>query len=205
MFWWISLISDAERLLEVCAALDQVVPTGSSTMSSKRTSSRPSAAASGPAAGPVLNALLVGAAVLYALSILVNRGAMSWPPHQLLASLYTVSGCLALVGPVVLARGEASESGLGELLWMTGGLLVWVFDAVAALRGAWRATAWVTPLGPQTMGLTILAVLLAGWRCRVSWRGWSWANVTGWVLGLFWVGLAVVSLWPGRGTGVALR
>jgi hypothetical protein len=156
-------------------------------------------------AGPVLNAFLVLAAVLYAVSLLVQRGTLSWPPHQLLTSLYTLSGCLALVGPVVLARGESSDSALGELLWMTGGLLFWVFDLVAVIRGQWRVTAWVTPLAAQTTGLMILAVLLAGWRCRVPWRGWSWANVTGWVLGLFWVGLAFVSLWPSRGAGLAAR
>jgi hypothetical protein len=149
----------------------------------------------------LFNALLVGVAVIYALSILVNRGSLTWPPHQLLASLYTVSGCLALVGPFVLARGEGSEPGLGELLWMTGGMLIWIFDAAAAFRGQWRTTAWVAPLGYQTMGLTMLAVLLAGWRCRVQIRGWSWTNVTGWILGLFWVALAFIAIWPGRSTG----
>jgi hypothetical protein len=153
----------------------------------------------------VLNALLVGAAVCYGLVILVNRGKVSWPPNQLLASLYTVAGCLALVGPIVLARGEHGDGGLGELLWMTGGLLVWVFDGVALVRGEWRTNAWVTPLGYQTMGLTILAVLLAGWRCRIAGRGWSWTNVTGWVLGLFWVGLALTAMWSGRVVGLASR
>jgi hypothetical protein len=147
----------------------------------------------------------MAAALGYGLWVLVGRGRVSWPPNQLLASLYTVAGCLALVGPIVLARGEPGERGLGELLWMTGGLLVWVFDAVSALRGEWRGAGWVTPLGYQTMGLTILAVLLAGWRCRVVGRGWSWTNVTGWVLGLFWVGMGLASLWPARGTGLALR
>jgi hypothetical protein len=82
---------------------------------------------------------------------------------------------------------------------------VWVFDAVALLRGDWRTWAWVTPLGYQTMGLTILAVLLAGWRCRLTGRSWSWTNVTGWVLGLFWVGLAVSTMWSSRALGLASR
>lgn len=151
-----------------------------------------------------MNAILLGTALCYGMALLVNQGHVSWPPHQLLASLYTVSGCLALVGPIVLARGEG-EGGLGELLWMTGGLLIWVFDAVYLVRGEWRSTAWVTPLGYQPMGLTMLAVLLAGWRCRVSGRNWSWTNVTGWVLGVFWVGLAVSTLWSARSVGLALR
>ena len=176
-------------------------------MAARRPSNKSGASPSpsAPVTGPVLNAILVGAAVCYGLAILVNRGRVSWPPNQLLASLYTVAGCLALVGPIVLARGESSEGGLGELLWMTGGLLVWVFDAVALIRGEWRTNAWVTPLGYQTMGLTILAVLLAGWRCRIAGRGWSWTNVTGWVLGLFWVGMALTTMWPSRVGGLVSR
>ena len=175
-------------------------------MPSKRAPGRsaPSGGASSPST-PLVNALLVTAAVGYGLALLVTRGRVSWPPHQLLASLYTVAGCLALVGPVVLSRRDGGESGLGDLLWMTGGALVWVFDGLAAVRGEWRATAWATPLGSQTMGLTILAVLIAGWRCKVAGRAWSWTNVTGWVLGLFWVGLALGSMWPGRGFGLAMR
>src|SRR5262249_13585732 len=82
-------------------------------------------------ASPLANALLVGTALVAGVAILVSRGRMSWPPNQLLASIFTVAGCLAAVGPIVMARSEASERGLGELLWMTGGLLVWVFDLVA--------------------------------------------------------------------------
>ncbi|MGE3822297.1 MAG: hypothetical protein AB7I30_23030, partial [Isosphaeraceae bacterium] len=115
------------------------------------------------------------------------------------------AGCLALIGPIVLWRSEAGEGGLGELLWMTGGLLVWVLDAVALLQGEWRTTSLVTPLGYRMMGLTMLAVLLAGWRGRAGGRNWSWTNVTGWVLGVFWVGMAFTTLWPGRGMGLAPR
>ncbi len=46
------------------------------------------------------------------------------------------------------------------------------------------------------MGLTILAVLLAGWRWRAEGKDWSWTNVTGWVLGLFWVGMGVATMPP---------
>jgi hypothetical protein len=145
--------------------------------------------------------LALGAAV----AILVMRGRMSWPPNQLLASIFTVAGCLAMVGPIVMARGEADERALGELLWMTGGLLVWVFDVVAIARGQWRTMAWATPLSAQTMGLTILAVLLAGWRCRLMRHHWSWTNVTGWLLGLYWVGMAVATFLPERALMASLR
>lgn len=174
-------------------------------MASKRAPFKSAPASPSGATGPVFTAVLLGAALCYGVALLVNHGRMSWPPNQLLASLYTVAGCLAVVGPIVLARGGEGETGLGELLWMTGGLLVWVFDAVALFRGDWRTNSWVTPLGYQTMGLTILAVLLAGWRCRVAGRNWSWTNVTGWILGLFWIGMALASMSLGRSTGLALR
>ena len=177
-------------------------------MAAKRASNRPAASAGGgsiSSSNPLITALLLVVAIGYGISVLVTHGRISWPPHQLLASLFTVAGCLALVGPIVLIRREGGESGLGELLWMTGGLLVWVFDILAAVRGSWRLTTWATPLDNQTMGLIILAVLIAGWRCKVAGRGWSWTNVTGWVLGIFWVGLALATLWPAQLSGVAAR
>jgi hypothetical protein len=139
------------------------------------------------------------------ISLLVTHGRMSWPPHQLLSSIFTVAGCLAMIGPIVMARGEPGDRGLGELLWMTGGLLVWVFDLVALARGQWRSTAWATPLESQTMGLTILAVLLAGWRCRLVGRNWSWTNVTGWILGLYWIGMALATFLPERALFASAR
>jgi len=180
-------------------------------MASKRATTKfggpPGAAAGSAGLGPLATAGLLVGAVGYGLWVLVDRGRLSWPPTQLLASLYTVAGGLALVGPLVLSRGPAGggERGLGDLLWMTGGSLVWVFDAVAVLKGDYRVTAWATPLGQQTMGMTMLAVMFAGWRCRQAGRGWSWTNVTGWVLGLFWVGLAVAAVWPGRVGSLAWR
>jgi hypothetical protein len=147
---------------------------------------------------PLANALLLGTAVSYAIGLLVMRGRVSWPPHHLLASVYTVAGCLALVGPLVLARVEGAERGLGELLWMTGGLLIWVYDVASAVRGSWRLEAWATPLGYEAMGLTILAVLVAGWRCRLGTRSWAWTNVTGWILGVYWVAMAIANIVPSR-------
>ena len=166
-------------------------------MPPKRAGAR-TASSTAPGSSPLVTAILLLGSVGYALAILVSRGRVGWPPHQLLASSATVAGCLALVGPIVLARVESSEGGLGELLWMTGGLLIWVFDLAALIRGQWQSTPWATPLDSQTMGLIILAVLVAGWRSRLAVRSWSWTNVTGWVLGLFWVGMALWSWVPSR-------
>jgi hypothetical protein len=172
-------------------------------MASKRVAPKPTASAS--TTPPLANALLLGVALCYGVGTLFARGKLTWPPTQLLASLYTVAGCLALIGPILLHRRESSEVGLGELLWMAGGLVVWVFDLASLTRGDFRTLSWATPLGFQPMGLTILAVMLAAWRCRLAGSSWSWTNVTGWALGLFWVAMAAYTLVPGRVLGLAMR
>ena len=48
-------------------------------------------------------------------------------------------------------------------------------------------------LPDRTLGLIVLAVLLAGWRCGLAHRNWSWTNVAGWMLCAFWVGMAACS------------
>lgn len=162
-------------------------------MASKRASSTSSA--QGGADHALGNAVLLVVALGVGLALLIHRGRLSWPPLNLLSGLSTVAGCLALVGPVVLARTSSRDSSgsLGELVWLSGGLLVWLFDVAAVFQGQARGLNWATPIGERTMGLTILAILLAGWRCGLAGRNWSWTNVLGWTLGLFWVGLAAGS------------
>ncbi len=122
---------------------------------------------------------------------------MSWPPRELLAGGFTLAGCLALVAPIVLnPRGTTSEGGFGELLWLTSGLVVWVFDLAAISRGEMQLLNFATPLEPETLGLIVLAVVLAGWRTRSSSWNWSWTNVLGWILACFWIGLAVLEILP---------
>lgn len=174
-------------------------------MSSKRAGSR-SAESSAPDRA-IFNALMVVAAVGGGLLLLVQRGRLSWPPYQLLASISTIAGCLAMVGPFILARPDAAKGGLGELLWMTAGILVWVLDISSAAQGQWRTMSWTSPLGDRMMGMMILAVLISGWRCGLAGRNWSWTNVTGWALGILWISLAVSSwvLRPGTFPGLASR
>jgi hypothetical protein len=172
-------------------------------MASKRVASK--APASSSSTPPLANALLLGVALCGGLGILFARGRLTWPPTELLASVFTVAGCLALIGPILLHRRDSAEVGLGELLWMSGGLVVWVFDLAAIARGDYRTLSWATPLGYQPMGLTILAVMLASWRCRIAGSNWSWTNVTGWALGLFWVAMAASTLIPARVLGLAKR
>jgi len=173
-------------------------------MASKRVSAKSSPPTPPSISSPILTAVLMAGSIGVGLWTLVARGRLSWPPTQLLSSLFTVAGCLALVGPILLAtRAGQSTGGLGELVWMSGGLIVWVFDLAAVVRGGWRSVAWTTPLGCQAMGLTILAILIAGWRWRSSSKDWSWTNVTGWMLGLFWVGMGLSTMAP-AGTYLAL-
>lgn len=173
-------------------------------MTAKRAPAR-SAAASAAPASPLVNATLLAVAASYALWLLVARGRVSWPPSDLIASLYTLAGCLALIGPVVLIRRLGPESGVGDTLWMVGGLLAWVFNLAAVIRGEGRLATIATPIASSTMGLVILAVLIASWRRHGTTRSWSWTNVTGWVLGVFWVGLAGATLLPGNPLRLALR
>lgn len=171
----------------------------------KYAAAKASPANAGAATAPVWNAALIVLSIGYALWLLVNRGRLSWPPNELLAGAYTLAGCLALAGPVILLRREAGEGGLGDLVWMTGGLLIWVHDLAAAVRGEFRAISWPTPLGAQALGLTILAVAIASWRLHPTGRNWTWTNVIGWVLGLFWIGMGIVALIPPGSTGLATR
>ncbi len=176
-------------------------------MAAKRAAPRAStasASASAPSSSHALNALLLVAAVAFGLWLLVSRGKVSWPPGDLLANAYTLAGCLALVGPVVLLRRESGEGGVGEMMWMTGGALIWIFNLAGLSKGEVQLATLATPLGTRAMGLTILAVLVAAWRSRAGGKSWSWTNVTGWVLGLFWVVLGLAGLLPGNPVRLAM-
>jgi hypothetical protein len=170
-------------------------------MCAKRASG--STGASGSPDHAVANALILAAALGWGLSLLVQRGRLTWPPLALLSSLSTLAGCLALVGPLILFRSGDRQASLGELVWLTGGLLLWLVDLAGTLQGQARSLNWTTPLGDRTMGLVILAVLLAGWKCGLADRNWSWTNVTGWALGLFWVALAAGSWFLAPSTGLS--
>ena len=73
---------------------------------------------------------------------------MTWPPYALLSSLATLAGCLALVGPIILFRSGEIQGSLGELAWLSAGILIWILDIAAVLQGQWRTTA----LGHAALG-----------------------------------------------------
>src|SRR5271165_4337961 len=109
-------------------------------MSARRASSSAGAASSPEHA--LTNAILLTAALGWGLSLLIQKGRLTWPPLALLASLSTLAGCLALVGPLILGRSGGKEGSLGELVWLTGGLLVWLFDIAPALQASPRGVNW---------------------------------------------------------------
>ena len=174
-------------------------------MPPKRTNGAPA----GSSSQPVVTTLLLLGAIGWAFGLLLHKGMLAWPPVRLLSCLATIAGCLALVGPIILSRSGKGAGSLGELIWMTGGLLIWIFNLVGVANGDLKSIDWATPLGPRTMGLIILAVLLAGLRSGITGRDWSWTNVTGWALGVFWVGMAfatwLLASGAGGSPGLALR
>src|SRR5437762_254927 len=95
-----------------------------SSMSSKRSSTQ-STGSTSPSGSAITNALLIGTALVWGAGLLVQHGRLTWPPYALLSSLATLAGCLALVGPVILFRSADLEGSLGELGWLTAGLIVW--------------------------------------------------------------------------------
>jgi hypothetical protein len=161
-------------------------------MSTRRASAQSTRSESAPNSA-ITNAFLVAASILWGISLLVQRGRLTWPPYELLSSLATLAGCMALVGPVILFRSSEVEGSLGELGWLTAGILLWLFNLVGVLQGQWKTIHWATPISDRTLGLTVLAVLLAGWRCGLARRNWSWTNVAGWMLSAFWVAMALCS------------
>ncbi len=168
-------------------------------MSNPRRKSSPASATASTAlpSSPVLQAALVVAALSYGAWLLVASGRMTWPPVQLLNSLYTIAGCLGLIGPLLLARSEAASGALGEVIWFACGMILWLTNATALARGEFRGETFATPVNAQTLGITVLAVLVAGWRLLGVGRSWAWTNVAGWLLAAFWVGIAVVQLAAG--------
>ena len=151
---------------------------------------------SAQAASPMLTAALVLAAVGYGMMLLIDRRELSWPPRELMGSLATIAGCLAMVGPLLLWRRGGGEATLGELTWIVGGLLLWSLNLAALARGQTRGVDWASPIGPELLGPVALAVLIGGWRTgRAAWS-WTWTGVTGWVLGLLWIGLGVLEMLP---------
>lgn len=178
-------------------------------MAARRGGGKPASGAGnggGGNASPWGIVMLLAGAVGIAVWALVRRGGMEWPPRELLSGAFTVTGGLALAGPIALwLHGAGDDRGLGERVWMTCGLLTWLFDAAGLARGETRPNTLISPIPATTLGLFALAIVIAGWRGRSDSNNWRWTNVLGWMLGLFWIGLAAWSLFPESSTPALAR
>jgi hypothetical protein len=147
----------------------------------------------GQASTALFNAVILTGAVGLGLWLLVARGLMAWPPHRLLASAGTLAGCVAFCGPIVLVRRGRADAALGDLIWMTGGVLIWVHAGLALTSGTFRLDQAATPLAPKAMAIVVGTMLIAGWLVHGTGRSWNWTNVLGWLLGVFWLTLGLIS------------
>jgi hypothetical protein len=143
-----------------------------------------------------MNAAVIVAALGIGTWLLVQQGQLDWPPSRLLENLSTLAGCLALVGPILLLRQDRSKAGVGDLVWLTAGCLTWLYNLAALARGSFVLERAPNPSGALIMGLAIGAVSIAGLRLQGLGRAWTWTNITGWVLGIFWIVLGTLTLLP---------
>jgi hypothetical protein len=161
----------------------------------------PAGARRGASSSAARNAAVIVASLAVGAWALVARGQLSWPPMRLLSALSTLSGCLALAGPIVFARHDRSRAGVGDLVWLNAGVLAWLYGLSAAARGTLAAERLLDPMGPVALGLAALASMIAGWRIYGPGAGWTWTNVTGWILGVFWVFGGGLALLPSSASG----
>ncbi|GIW88862.1 MAG: hypothetical protein KatS3mg108_3186 [Isosphaeraceae bacterium] len=142
------------------------------------------------------NAAIITIALALGLWTLVHRRQLDWPPSRLFAAATTLTGYLALAGPLVLGRRTVHAAGLGDVVWLTVGLLFWLYNAASFLRGRFDLDQLHNPISPVGLGLAVAAVALASWRLHGPGRLWTWTNVTGWLLGLFWITAGAAALIP---------
>ncbi len=154
-------------------------------MAAKQSRSRP-----GPSSesAPLWNAVLVVGAIALAGYVLVVRGALSWPPHELTGSIGIVAGCLTLIGPLVLwgRRGEAGAS-LGDHAWMTCGVAAWLFALARWSIGGAPSLDWTAPVAPWVIGGVAASTACSGWRIAGLRPAWTWTGVLGASLAVYWV------------------
>ena len=160
---------------------------------------------SGLASSPLANAGLVAGALAYGLWALVDRGRISWPPRELLTAGTTFAGCLAIIGPIVVGRRETSQAGLGDILWLAGGLLIWVFDLASLAARPVSRRFLDQPARLDHDGSRRPRRRPRRDPARVAVKSWSWTNVVGILLALFWIGSALAGFQPLLGNGFGSR
>lgn len=173
-------------------------------MPSKRSASKPGPSGPSGAPSPLLSAALVCLGVGHGLYLLVDRGAIGWPPSQLMGPASTLAGSVAMVGPIVLwKKVGGSDASVGDLVWMAGGLFLWLLDLSAIAEGRSGRMDWAVPAEPRVLGCFAVAVMVAGWTSGHARWAWTWSGITGSILGGIWVSRMVLELMGGGAAGAS--
>jgi cytochrome oxidase Cu insertion factor (SCO1/SenC/PrrC family) len=127
---------------------------------------------------------------------IVNAGLTIWSDHPVEAAASVVWIQLG-IGLAILAcpRGRWSRlAGLGSVGWAA---IVWVFgEAFGGLFG--HGASWLTGAPGAALFYAAAGVLLV--LPEAAWRGRLVGRVVTSVMGLFFLGMALLQAWPGRGS-----
>lgn len=139
---------------------------------------------------PVLNLMiLTGAGILF-VRVGIRQGWIDWPPTQLGKILATLAGWIALAGPLVLFRHEeqAGSMGVGDRVWITTGLLLWLKLSLQIGTGNLPSVEAVTTLiDSRDMALVSAACLIGGMMGKPKNSHWTWTNLVGWGMSVCWM------------------
>ena len=126
---------------------------------------------------------------------LVNNGTLIWLRHPISAAASAVwiqigVGVLLLVA----RRGRLSQlAGAGSVAW---GLVVWVFgEAFGGIFGS--GLSWLFGAPGAVLFYVVAGVLIA--LPERAWAGQRVGRILLGVLGFFFIGMAILQAWPGRG------
>lgn len=169
-----------------------------STTNSQNRSAKP-----GSQSKPIANLVILSISLVAFLRLAIARHWIDWPPSQIGPILSALAGWIALTGPWILYRHEenAGGMGVGDRVWMTSGLALWIALAANVARGRIpNLQSAVTTLGAQELALLAGATLAGGLLARPAATRWTWTNLMGWFLALAWISASALptgtSLWP---------
>jgi len=139
---------------------------------------------------PVANLAIMSLAIFFFGRLGITRGWIEWPPSNLGMMLAAFSGWVALAGPFVLFRYEENSGGmgLGDRVWMTSGMLIWLRFALELVSG--RVPSWngiATSVSPTELSVLAAASVLGGMLAKPKQTHWTWTNLMGWGIAMAWL------------------
>lgn len=150
---------------------------------------------------PVMNLVIMLLAFFFFGRLGVSRGWIVWPPSNLAQMLAAFAGWVAIAGPFVLFRSEDASGGmgLGDRVWMTTGVVIWIRFLLQLLSG--RLPAWnemATSVSVTDLSVLAAACIVGGSLTRPRQMHWTWTNIMGWTIALAWLASATFQ----RNTGL---